>query len=101
MIGDDDDTAPGRPRPPLPPERLDELRCAGCRQIFGHRADCTIEAARVLAAIQRAEMRMHANRHWVRAVTVAAAERTQRGIADVHFVLAVHEGDSWRTDGAP
>ena len=82
-MSSDTPTPPRGIRPPRfhDDTTLDDLKCPGCRMLYGHRAACP-----ELAAIRRTvELRAHAARHWVRAVTVKAAEKTQRGPMVVWF----------------
>ncbi len=74
-----DDTPPARP--PLSAAELDDLRCPGCRRPYGHRRDCPY----LIDAIREVRLKAHAVNNWVRAITVRAAERTMRGVAECGF----------------
>jgi hypothetical protein len=49
--------------------------------LHGHRASCP-ELAKIRRTVAD---RAHANRHWVRALIVRAAEKTMRGVAECGF----------------
>jgi hypothetical protein len=61
---------------------LDESRCRDCGFWSGHAVKCPV----AIRSRRTAELKMHATRHWVRAVIVKAAERTMRGPAVCWFV---------------
>jgi hypothetical protein len=70
-----------------PPPNVADFRCRECGWANGHGTTCSIAVLAAERAAARRSMQLHAERHWVRALFVAAAERTQRGLVESGFVF--------------